>query len=330
METLQYSNKIEIRGWAGKSITEGAAMERKRGAKFIDHVKDALKKLKKLKTGMKLLEEINTSAHTCVIFCSGLNNQDKEFDGCAQTNPTPSYGAMDNAMIRTFRPRFKNMPQVWRATSPNFVTPQNPKGRGVEEVSWREGFRQLVGHKETRGEKAPELINIMNRARTKHADPWRICEQVTGKSREQLNLMAIGELPIDDNTYYKICIFFYPFLQPGPGTSTQVRLQFAVALTGDVEIKGGKDYKHDQHAVRADIMLGHELIHAWRMMTGRRIVIQGWEEEAMTVGLAFAAGWPMTENQLRVEAGHPRRNRYKGMVPFNSDWAIYNAASNNQ
>jgi hypothetical protein len=230
---------------------------------------------------------------------------------------------MDDAMVRTFRPRHKNLPQMMRGRDKNLVTEQNKKGMSEAELGWREGFREIVGHKETKGEKAPELIRIMDRARTKYSDPWRLCEQLTGKSREQLNLMAVGELAIDDNTYFKICVFFYPFLNPGPGTDTQVRLQFEVGLRGfELNLKGGYDYKNDPHAVRSDIMLGHELIHAWRMMNGRRIVIQGWEEEAMTVGLAFAAGWPMTENQLRVEAGHPRRNKYSGMVDNSSDWAV--------
>lgn len=37
-------------------------------------------------------------------------------------------------------------------------------------------------------------------------------------------------------------------------------------------------------AVPVEIMPGHEPIHAWRMMVGRRIVNDGWEE-AMTTGI---------------------------------------------
>jgi hypothetical protein len=76
------------------------------------------------------------------------------------------------------------------------------------------------------------------------------------------------------------------------------------------KLKGKTQYQVDVDAVRADVMLGHELIHAWRMMTGRRIVARGWEEEMMTVGLGPGADLPFTENKLRSEAGHPLRTSY--------------------
>ena len=58
-------------------------------------------------------------------------------------------------------------------------------------------------------------------------------------------------------------------------------------------------------------VLGHELIHAWRMMAGRRIVTQGWEEEAMTAGVGPFLNWKFTENSLRSELKLPLRAKYQ-------------------
>jgi hypothetical protein len=51
------------------------------------------------------------------------------------------------------------------------------------------------------------------------------------------------------------------------------------------------------------VALGHELIHAWRAMTGMVLFDYGWEEEAMTVGLPPFSFMEYTENRLRIEYG---------------------------
>jgi len=51
------------------------------------------------------------------------------------------------------------------------------------------------------------------------------------------------------------------------------------------------------------VALGHELIHAWRVLAGRVLYRYGWEEEAMTVGLPPYSNMKYTENRLRIEFG---------------------------
>lgn len=61
------------------------------------------------------------------------------------------------------------------------------------------------------------------------------------------------------------------------------------------------------------IALAHELIHAWRLVTGTCIFPMATEsayEEAMTVGLFPYNGTPYTENAFRVAAGEPVRTFY--------------------
>ena len=56
------------------------------------------------------------------------------------------------------------------------------------------------------------------------------------------------------------------------------------------------------------IILGHELIHAWRMTTP---LDQGyWNEELLVTGLFLCANIKYTENMLRKEQGLPLRDRY--------------------
>lgn len=135
-----------------------------------------------------------------------------------------------------------------------------------------------------------------------------------GKSRAAVDAMCDGTQRIDDNDYLKICIAYYEHLSPGPGCDTQVKLVPKIRVPA---ANGSFNPKQDPDAVPAEIMLGHELIHAWRMMVGRRIVNDGWEEEAMTTGIGPFAYLSMTENRLRQEAGYHKRTAYRHPV-FNS------------
>ena len=63
------------------------------------------------------------------------------------------------------------------------------------------------------------------------------------------------------------------------------------------------------------IALVHELIHGWRLVTGRCLFrpdnnIEEYYEEAMTVGLPPYDGCKFTENKFRMLAGEPQRRFY--------------------
>jgi hypothetical protein len=135
------------------------------------------------------------------------------------------------------------------------------------------------------------------------------------------NIYSSGKL-FDDNTCYKLCFTFYEYLTAGPGCDTQVRIQmpqifedknkdlYAAARQRII----GKDKKAWNKI--AAILLGHELIHAWRMMGGRRIVDDGYDEEVMTVGFGPAAAWPLTQNALRRHLKVSTRPAYQPLSRY--------------
>src|SRR5262249_54241420 len=70
--------------------------------------------------------------------------------------------------------------------------------------------------------------------------------------------MASGVRKISDNEYHQICFNFYEYLSPGRGVDTCVRT--------------GPEIENPPADDDPAVILGHELVHAWRMMAGRRVV----------------------------------------------------------
>lgn len=272
---------------------------------FIKNVTKALDKLAKLRTGAALIDAIDQSGHECHIFSGGKL---LGYDGCAQPLDTRSAQQEVDRMVKPFRPRLQNLLVRERDRT------ANGGQKTYAEKYWEKKFKEHLGYDEELYAEAiaGELHVIMGRLSAKVSDPWKFASQLTDKTIKELVDISLGRATCDDSTYYKICFLFYDHLTPGPGISTQVRLTPQIAAEGLASHwwRGNKNFQGDWTAAREDIMVGHELVHAWRMMVGRRVVRGGWEEEAMTVGLSFAAGWPFTENQLRLEAGHPRRIKY--------------------
>ncbi|NRB42957.1 MAG: hypothetical protein HRU20_31570 [Pseudomonadales bacterium] len=310
MPTIQYSKAIKIWPEEGKQLfsygnKSGSPLKTKDAQAFTSSVASALDKLARLPTGRKLIDAIDATGHECHIFSGGklLGN-----DGCAIAKDTRSVQQEYDRMVVSFRPRTDSLliREKDRSSSNGQKTPA--------EKYWEKKFKEHLNYDEDlyRAGIASELHTIMGRLSERVSDPWKYTSQITGKSVKTLVDISLGRTICDDATYYKICFMLYDYLTPGPGISTQVRLTpqiYAGGLTSHW-FHGNKNYGGDRTAAREDIMVGHELIHAWRMMTGKRVVRGGWEEEAMTVGLNFAAGWQFTENRLRSEAGHPRRNNY--------------------
>ena len=119
---------------------------------------------------------------------------------------------------------------------------------------------------------------------------------------------------LTDDEYYAIAFESYDCMLPGPGTNSSIR--FARSTN-----KPDPEWKTSISNKTLTVMLGHELIHAWRKATGRCVVQQGWEEEAMTVGIWKFADLAFTENKLRAELGFAPRTSYKGAEKYSSRMA---------
>jgi hypothetical protein len=102
------------------------------------------------------------------------------------------------------------------------------------------------------------------------------------------------------------------YLTPGSGTGAWV-------VWDPLLVSVGKDLPSDKRAPWMDrpawIALGHELIHGWRLVSGRCVFRPGalseyYYEEAMTVGLPPYDQCRITENRLRLAKGEPLRTFY--------------------
>lgn len=93
-----------------------------------------------------------------------------------------------------------------------------------------------------------------------------------------------------------------PYILPGRGADTRVRIgdsigQYYSSYLPDVIWR----YSGWMQFQDAHVIVVHELVHALRIMEGRRVVDRGWEEEAMTVGLAPFDSEEFSENRYRRE-----------------------------
>lgn len=122
-----------------------------------------------------------------------------------------------------------------------------------------------------------------------------IAAVIMGITRSDLDAIERGEIALTPEAYHRFAMFYYEHLDAGEGC--------AVGLRFDPEQEGPDDPEI--------IILGHELIHTWRMVTGMRIFEGGWEEEAMTTGLPPFVNMKYTENKLRDERGVALRTSYK-------------------
>ncbi len=317
--SYQYSPGIEIHKKYGKHLFDsgakvGHAMGFWEGKGFVSRVKKALDNMKKLPTGKKLIQAIDASGRTCHIFSGGAmtyaspadgGDQIGGFDGCCLPKNMRDFREFNiDRMVVSFREFVHNAPLA----SKN-VADDSPDGLSRFQRTLKRMYLENVGIEHTQ---SSELARIVLRYESAHGgDGWEAMARRVGKPVNWLLNVSLGSQQCDDDTYYKICFLFYDYLTPGAGIDTQVRLvpSIKIGIAG-VEGDAAFDYSNAD-AVREDIMIGHELIHAWRMMVGRRVVRDGWEEEAMTVGLWAAAGFPFTENRLRAEAGMPTRNTYR-------------------
>jgi hypothetical protein len=292
-----YNGSISIYNLKGPEIGSAAAMPKAEYEDFEHFIVSLLDGLKKCPTGRDILHRIGFSGHQCSIYCA---SDDK--DNVASKNPS----SMQNdiaASIVPFRPRHENLTVVMKGNQ----TIQDDYRLQMQRMGEATSFQRT----------APELMNVLERARVKFPDPLRQLPPLCGISVRDFGLMLAGQKPMDDKTYYTLCFILYDYLTPGTGCATQVRFmspaRFKADFKGDIEEADTKWYRSERKTAKlvAMAVLGHELIHAWRMMAGRRLVTQGWEEEAMTAGVGPFLNWKLTENCLRKEMKMPLRQKYQ-------------------
>jgi hypothetical protein len=280
MKTKQLNAAMTVQGFAGASLGNGKAMSDRDGEKFIDRIASALKKLEKLGTGREIVQEIVSSGKQCVIFSGDLANS-----GSASPLNQGLQSQID-ATIVYFVPRHKVQTTKQAGVHAGGVNPKLKASMG--------DALEKIGAPTKKAQTAPEFQAVITRARNKFGtDTMAFMGRLTGNSTQDIMDMAVGTKAMDRETFIKICYNFYDFLTPGPGVSAAVRFRAEPDIPDHV-------------------LLGHELIHAWRLIKGRRIVMAGsmYDEEMMTVGLGPFATWKFTENQLRREAGLAARAKY--------------------
>jgi len=315
--TFQFSTAITIVGAEGSHAANATALADREANSFIKNVRGAFKRLEKLQTGRALINAIDLSGHQVTIFRSKTDpKKPKEWLGaCSQGDPTGVATEVACSIV-SFRPRSKNLPIVGNTMEKKGERPLANRDQGGYKPffgNYKADLTALGGSAlQSKAQAAAELDVVLTRAGNGDLlRGRRMAEMLTNVPVADLAAMAQGTRVISDNVYYKLCFYFYESLTPGPGVSTCVRLPPDVRMAG---LNGSYKPKTDSNAVPPEILLGHELIHSWRMLVGRRVVRQGWEEEAMTTGLGMFRPWKFTENRLRTEAKLPLRSSYNDGV----------------
>ena len=230
----------------------------------------------------------------------------KQDQNVAKQNP-PSMANEIAAMHVSFRPRHKNLLMKQREKTVGQVN------------QFLVDFKQemtAIGEDQTRAQAAPELFRVLTRCKSKYPQPFNDLSRLLGLNARTFADMCTGDAKIDDKTYYTLVFLLYDFLTPGPGADTYVRFQsydsFKRDFAGDFDTIDNSHSSDRAWRNLASTILGHELIHAWRMMKGKRAVMGGaWEEEAMTTGVGPFVNWTPTENTLRAEFKLPHRPTYQ-------------------
>lgn len=288
---------------------------------FLDTVSDAFEQLKRLPTGRQLIKEIDESGKTCVVFCGSTNRSSVHAGAAILQDIDDKRGTLDRYALPL-------SDYATMCISDNLSVGSDLNQQQLDAaIALRKqkvaAFNDPIMTDMEKGFRNNNSVFqvFFNRiARTHGLNTENYIAQRSGVPASRIDEYLHGEKRVNTSDNFKILFGLYDWVIRGAGTNTAVRLVPEVAITSPANAptwfqkkRGINRFDKSADEVRADIMLGHELIHAWRMMTGRRLVSSGWEEEMMTVGLGAGANLAFTENKLRVEAGHPTRTSYPGL-----------------
>ncbi|MEO8859736.1 MAG: M91 family zinc metallopeptidase [Burkholderiaceae bacterium] len=300
MITHHYNRNIRIVGGSGDTLQKAIVIPSvKAQTAFIDLVSELLEQLQQLMTGAELIAAIANTGKSVTIFLDGNGK-----GSCAQMNPENT-NSFANRLVKSFRPPSKGSYAEKFVEKPQTGTWMSATPRRRDDATQDEKLKFYRYYTQ-------ELSRVIDRSPLSRDMVGRLI----GMTGQDVKDMEWGRKVIDDPTYYKLSYVLYEWLTPGPGIHTQIRFDASV----NPQHEGAKPQLNWEVAP-LHIALGHELIHAWRMMAGRRLVpITGWEEEAMTVGLPPFASMRLTENLLRVQSGAAVRFKYGSPAVANADF----------
>jgi Effector protein len=262
---IQYSLGIQITDrWRDGNDT-GAIKPNAKKQEFQNSTKAALDRLKGLATGARLLGEIDASGHTVEIYRTKTIT-DGNYEGGSGT------GEMVHAFDSTFPDGTTVLHHILNQSS--------------QDLSNRSAIKKFfkVGKAKPRFLKRDAIARLV------------------GTTPAELDLMEKGKRAVPEPVDSRLKAYLYAFLIPGDGCDCHVVFNHV----RDNLSPGHKKYlpmSHNWQHRPPLIALGHELIHAWRAVSGKVLYEYGWEEEAMTVGLPPFTYMEFTENKLRVEFG---------------------------
>jgi hypothetical protein len=310
---------IVVVGWAGKALTQGREMTRPEFEPFEARVVKLLEKLRATRSGHLLFDCLTRTGKTVRIHSGGDYD-----DNAAKMDPNITANGL-LAEIKPFRPAHHNLPlalkgseQAWRGQVPT-------DDRSAKKAEIKQQMINL-GRATKKADTVPILHAMLNRAHlgmtldpaitnSRFRRPELELPPRIGISSAQFDDMLTGMAYMTDTVYYSLCFLLYDYALSGGGTNAQIRIMNQMTFDHDFKNDVAAEKKFGRStaetALRLDaVILGHELIHAWRMMAGRRIVAGGWEEEAMTSGIGPFSSWKLTENVLRGDLGLSTRKSY--------------------
>jgi hypothetical protein len=260
--TVWYSKGVGIEG----SKRDGGKISALKAAKsdeFVETTRKTLDAIKATAMGQAMLDEIDNSGHTVKIYRSWDADE-----GNSQG------GSTNDEMVVPLKKRMSDL----RLNLAHVLD------RACKDMSDRSAVAKFFGV----GKAAPRFLNRDAIAK------------LLNISSINFKLMETGVKSIDKDTDARLRAYLYDFLTPGPGCDCYVIFNHR-----KLNLSPG----HKQHLPASQnwqnrplpVPLAHELVHAWRAVSGRVLYDYGWEEEAMTVGLPPFSNMRFTENRFRIE-----------------------------
>lgn len=312
-------NSIVLVNWIGMSLTQGKEMPRDQFTTFEKRMFALLDRISETKTGRKLFGAIARTNRVVKI-----HEGDDFQDNAAKMDPNVTTNG-PAAAIKPFRPAQYNMPLALKGTENQWIGKDTSVDRSTKFKEIKTQMKGLGLPTKTE-QTAPVLAAILNRAHlgmtldpqithSRFRQPMRELPVRLNISANDFENMVCGIDYMTDSVYYPLCFLLYDYLLPGDGTNTQIRVMntktFENDFKNDIKAEGKVFRSKESTTSRLEAcILAHELIHAWRMMAGRKIVASGWEEEAMTTGIGPFSAWQMTENSFRADLGLSTRMIY--------------------
>lgn len=268
---------------------------------FPQAVQQALELIRASSAGAEMLKEIEQAVPELMIVKAG----DKVENKCAQkldTDPAcdaACYREVLDSRLLTDRLEALKLPRehaAWR---------KHEKFHGKASVHRQPGLKPNttlpLAHRLDKPGRVHEADNILrNRTAMAKVDP------------DDVPLVAPAARWVEQLQNGLVAYHVMDQLKPGVGTAAWVVWDPALLDAG-----AGLDPQKQAPWMKRPtwIALAHELIHGWRLVTGRCVFRPNargeyYYEEAMTVGLPPYDGCRYTENRLRHEKGLPVRSFY--------------------